>query len=133
MSNFASARVSREKVLAICTWAKAKIEETRREKDGAFLQRKVRERNWWRRLLRLRVLTSDEIHERLLRETDSFGLQKHNYPWRCWWEQDFDTLLTLARDAEGGIRVSGEEWRDMLRWCRDRGWRDADCPEQGAA
>lgn len=81
------AYVPRERVMAVCEWALAKVGEMRREKDRAFLREQARRRNCWRRLVRMRPLSGDEVHRRLMQETDSLGFSRHNYPWRCWRER----------------------------------------------
>jgi len=118
------AYIPRERVMAVCEWALAKVGEMRREKDRAFLREQARRRNCRRRLVRMRPLSGDEVHRRLMQETDSLGFSRHDYPWRCWREREFKELLTLARDASGGVRVSGRDWHDMLQWCEGNGWRD---------
>jgi len=128
----AYARVPRDKVLRVCDWALSRIGEIRREKDREFLERTLASRNLWRRCARrvfwrafeVRLLTEEEVHESLLRETDSFGLPKHNYPWRSWREEDFADMRTLARDCSESIQIDGRDWCDMMRWCRNNGWRD---------
>lgn len=118
----ASARIPCEKVLTVCDWALARIEEIRLKKDGEFLRKETRRRNRLRGWFRMSALSDAEVHERLLGETDSYGYSKHNYPWRSLWERDFRDLRTLARDACGGVRMDERNWCDMLRWCGDNGW-----------
>jgi len=113
-----SASIPRERVLAVCEWAVARAAEIGREKDWASLRDEAARRNWWRRVFRMRPLGDAEVHGRLMMS------DQRDYPWSWWWSREFDEMRTLALDAEGGVRVDGRAWRNMLRWCRDNGWQD---------
>lgn len=113
--------IPRERVLAVCGWAKARIAEIGREKDSVALRAEAARRNRLRRLFRMRPLSDAEVHRRLSMHCD--------YPWRSRREGEVSELLSLARDAEGGVRVEGWDWHKLLEWCADNGWEDEQQPD----
>ncbi len=122
-----SACIPRERVLAVCEWAKARMAEIGRKKDAATLQAAVKKKNRLRRWVRMKHLSEAEVHRRLLKSYTERGILNVFYPWRCgWWESEISELLTLARDADGGIRITGRDWQELLRWCKDIGWQDGE-------
>lgn len=108
--------IPRERILTVCEWARARIAEMGREKDSATLRAEVDRKNRLRRLVRMRKLGDAEVHEALS--------MTGSYPWRSWREREVSELLSLARDAEGGVRVKGRDWCELLKWCAENGWED---------